>query len=242
MPFALIFCGVIGGALAFGLVGVFLGPTLLAVAFRLIEEWSSSRYPERDESTEGEISELRGGVDRRDPRMAVSPSALGKVVEVFERNFRDRGELGASISIWWDGAELLSAGTVGASGINPGHGRRKRWCRCIRRPRCRRRRRCCWLWQSRGLNEEAPVREVWPRFPVAEARFFHLLSHQCGLAGAGQAGERVRPPRGGGRHRGSRAGMGLGDGHGYHPRTFGSLMDEPVRRLTGSPSADIGGK
>jgi predicted PurR-regulated permease PerM len=41
MPFILIFCGVIGGALAFGLVGVFLGPTLLAVAFRLIEEWSS---------------------------------------------------------------------------------------------------------------------------------------------------------------------------------------------------------
>ena len=42
MPFVLIFCGVIGGALAFGLVGVFLGPTLLAVAFRLIEEWSAS--------------------------------------------------------------------------------------------------------------------------------------------------------------------------------------------------------
>lgn len=41
MPFALIFCGVIGGALAFGLVGVFIGPTLLAVVFRLIEEWSS---------------------------------------------------------------------------------------------------------------------------------------------------------------------------------------------------------
>ena len=41
MPFVLIFCGVIGGAFAFGLVGVFLGPTLLAVAFRLIEEWSS---------------------------------------------------------------------------------------------------------------------------------------------------------------------------------------------------------
>jgi len=39
LPFILIFCGVVGGALAFGLVGVFLGPTLLAVAFRLIEEW-----------------------------------------------------------------------------------------------------------------------------------------------------------------------------------------------------------
>ena len=42
MPFVLIFCGVIGGAVAFGLVGVFIGPTLLAVAFRLIEEWSSN--------------------------------------------------------------------------------------------------------------------------------------------------------------------------------------------------------
>jgi len=43
MPFVLIFCGVIGGALTFGLVGVFMGPTLLAVTFRLIEEWSAKR-------------------------------------------------------------------------------------------------------------------------------------------------------------------------------------------------------
>lgn len=48
MPFVLIFCGVIGGAFAFGLVGLFLGPTLLAVAFRLVEEWSSTPLdPER---------------------------------------------------------------------------------------------------------------------------------------------------------------------------------------------------
>lgn len=42
MPFVLIFCGVIGGIIAFGLVGVFIGPTMLAVAFRLVEEWSST--------------------------------------------------------------------------------------------------------------------------------------------------------------------------------------------------------
>jgi len=53
MPFALIFCGVIGGALSFGLVGVFIGPTLLAVAFRLIDEWSI-----RPGFAEGTISEL----------------------------------------------------------------------------------------------------------------------------------------------------------------------------------------
>jgi predicted PurR-regulated permease PerM len=45
LPFALIFCGVIGGAMAFGFVGVFLGPTLLAVTFRLIEEWSDTNAP-----------------------------------------------------------------------------------------------------------------------------------------------------------------------------------------------------
>lgn len=43
MPFALMFLGLIGGAVAFGLVGVFLGPTLLAVAFRLIDEWTSGK-------------------------------------------------------------------------------------------------------------------------------------------------------------------------------------------------------
>ena len=42
MPFILIFFGVLGGALAFGFIGVFLGPTLLAVGFRLLEEWFST--------------------------------------------------------------------------------------------------------------------------------------------------------------------------------------------------------
>jgi CubicO group peptidase (beta-lactamase class C family) len=165
--------------------------------------------------------------------MAVSPSALGKVVEVFERNFRDRGELGASVSIWWDGAEILSHG----------HG----WCE---REKLR-----LWTEQtmvpvysatkvpaaaslllalaSRGLNEDTPVTEVWSKFPVPEARFYHLLSHQCGLAvldhrasilehaDVVEAIEEQIPT------------WKIGDGHGYHPRTFGALLDEPVRRLTG---------
>jgi predicted PurR-regulated permease PerM len=43
MPFLLIFFGVIGGALAFGFIGVFLGPTLLAVGYRLVGAWSESK-------------------------------------------------------------------------------------------------------------------------------------------------------------------------------------------------------
>ena len=45
MPFILILFGVLGGALAFGFIGVFLGPTLLAVGYRLIEEWVSAKPP-----------------------------------------------------------------------------------------------------------------------------------------------------------------------------------------------------
>ena len=41
-PFILILLGVIGGALAFGFIGVFLGPTLLTVVYRMIEQWSRS--------------------------------------------------------------------------------------------------------------------------------------------------------------------------------------------------------
>ncbi len=66
MPFALIFCGVIGGAFAFGLVGVFLGPTLLAVAYRLIEEWSAMPPRFAEESSvlpegEGSAKPRHGG-------------------------------------------------------------------------------------------------------------------------------------------------------------------------------------
>jgi predicted PurR-regulated permease PerM len=39
LPLLLIFAGVIGGLLAFGLVGIFVGPVVLAVAYKLLGEW-----------------------------------------------------------------------------------------------------------------------------------------------------------------------------------------------------------
>src|SRR5437764_5681490 len=41
LPFILIFFGVLGGALMFGFIGVFIGTTLLAVGFRLFTEWAA---------------------------------------------------------------------------------------------------------------------------------------------------------------------------------------------------------
>ena len=165
--------------------------------------------------------------------MAASPSVLGKVMEVFERNFRDRDELGASISIWWDGVELISEG--------------RGWCE---RERLRE-----WTdrtlvpvysatkvpaaaslllaLEGKGLSAETPVREVWPGFPVAAARFSHLLSHQCGLAALDQKASVFEHAEVVAAIEAQVPAWKLGEGHGYHPRTFGALVDEPVRRLTG---------
>jgi predicted PurR-regulated permease PerM len=41
LPFLLVFLGVLGGLLAFGLVGIFIGPVLLALGFSLAKEWST---------------------------------------------------------------------------------------------------------------------------------------------------------------------------------------------------------
>ena len=39
LPFMLTVLGVLGGALAFGLLGIFLGPVLLGVGYTLMNEW-----------------------------------------------------------------------------------------------------------------------------------------------------------------------------------------------------------
>jgi predicted PurR-regulated permease PerM len=43
LPLLLVFLGVLGGIVAFGLLGVFIGPTLLAVGYTLLREWSHSK-------------------------------------------------------------------------------------------------------------------------------------------------------------------------------------------------------
>lgn len=171
--------------------------------------------------------------------MGVSPSGLGALIEAFEENFRRGAEMGASVSVWWRGEEVLSLG--------------RGWCE----------RECLREWTSetlipvysatkaaasaslllaleqKGLGCLTKVREVWPKFPLEEATFGDLLSHQCGLAALDRkaciweheevvaALEAQRPA------------WRPGHGHGYHPRTFGAMVAEPVRRLTGMHLADF---
>jgi len=45
LPFVLVLIGVLGGAVAFGFIGVFLGPVLIAVGYALLKEWAAGAAP-----------------------------------------------------------------------------------------------------------------------------------------------------------------------------------------------------
>jgi predicted PurR-regulated permease PerM len=40
LPFILLLLGVLGGAVAFGVIGIFLGPTLLAIGYTVVRDWT----------------------------------------------------------------------------------------------------------------------------------------------------------------------------------------------------------
>jgi predicted PurR-regulated permease PerM len=45
LPFVLVFLGVFGGAIAFGFLGIFLGPTLLATGYEIVRDWAQVDPP-----------------------------------------------------------------------------------------------------------------------------------------------------------------------------------------------------
>lgn len=165
--------------------------------------------------------------------MAASPSALGKVLEVFARNFAERGEIGASVSIWWNGSELLSesAGWCEKEQVRP-------WTESTLVPvysatKVPAAATLLMALEKQGLGSATRVREVWPEFPVEAATFAHLLSHQCGLAALDQKADVFDHASIVAAIEAQVPAWELGDGHGYHPRVYGALVEEPVRRLTG---------
>lgn len=167
--------------------------------------------------------------------MGVSPAALGGVLDQFHENFEDDGELGASVSVWWRGTEVL----------NEGRG----WCERDHKRKWRAdtlvpvysatkgpsAAALLLALDEHGLGVETPVREVWSGFPVGEASFGDLLSHQCGLAALDRAADAWNHAEIVAAIEAQDPAWRPGEGHGYHPRTFGVLVDEPVRRLAGMP-------
>ncbi len=167
--------------------------------------------------------------------VSATASQLGGVLAAFDENFSQRGELGASVSIWWRGQELLHA----AQG----------WCE----PEQQRSWRADTLipvysatkapaaaalllaLQQHGLSVQTPVSEIWGISVDSRATVGDLLSHQCGLAALDESVSVFCHEEVAAALARQLPAWSLGEGHGYHPRTYGFLLDELVRRLTGYP-------
>jgi predicted PurR-regulated permease PerM len=60
LPFVLVFLGVLGGTLAFGFLGLFLGPTLLATGYEIVRDWAQDDPPALStDETRNPKSEIR---------------------------------------------------------------------------------------------------------------------------------------------------------------------------------------
>lgn len=159
-----------------------------------------------------------------------------RIAAIFAEHFTQRGEIGASLSVWLDGREVVSL-----SGGSRDRNRTLPWgadtAACVwsatKGPAA-----ACVLhaMEAHGLTIETCVADVWPEFAQAgkaEVTLAQALSHQAGVpvldktvdvfdhaAVAGAIAEQAPhwPP---------------GTAHGYGPRAQGFLLDELVRRITG---------
>jgi predicted PurR-regulated permease PerM len=48
LPLLLVFAGVVGGLLSMGMMGIFVGPTVLAVTFTLLQAWVKGHHERRE--------------------------------------------------------------------------------------------------------------------------------------------------------------------------------------------------
>lgn len=161
------------------------------------------------------------------------------MIPAFERNFRDRGELGASVSVFLGDKEILN--------LSQGHMSRDRsrpWAEDTLVPVWSATKGPAALAALLALDEvmlplESAVCEVWPRFAGGGKEgvsFLHVLTHTAGLCALDQvtpihdyhavvdALERQAPL------------FTPGTRQAYHARTFGFLLDEIVQRITGAQS------
>ncbi|MFG1964245.1 serine hydrolase domain-containing protein [Nonomuraea sp. NPDC049028] len=170
---------------------------------------------------------------------------FSSVREVFERHFADGLELGAAFAVYLDGELVVDLWDGVAD-------------RRTERPweadtpvfaySCTKAIAATVLLQlaERGLVDvTAPVAEVWPEFGVrAKQRVTveHLLSHQAGLPALDErvpVAEFEDQPAIAARLAGQRPIWRPGSAHGYHALTYGFLVGEVVRRVTGKSVGEL---
>ncbi|MCC5477932.1 serine hydrolase domain-containing protein [Streptomyces barringtoniae] len=161
------------------------------------------------------------------------------VREAFEDNFRERGELGAAVAVSVDGTTVVDlwGGWADAAGTRPWeHDTLVNVWSTTKGPVAL----CAHLLADRGLLDlDAPVAAYWPEFAAAgkeKVLVRHLLSHRAGLPG-------LREPHSvadlydweltTARLAATEPWWEPGTRSGYHALTYGHLVGELVRRISG---------
>ena len=90
---------------------------------------------------------------------------------------------------------------------------------------------------ERGLTPELEVGELWPRFPAPHCTVAHVLSHQAGLAAWAQDAPLDDPVACCAAIESSSPAWAPPQ-HGYHPHTFGPIVEQLMLALTGERIGD----
>ena len=174
--------------------------------------------------------------------MQLDPEKLRQRLKpLFQENFDKRGELGAAVSVWQNGKPI-----VDLYGGFRDTGREKLWTAdtvVLAWSATKGIGSACVLHalQQRKIELNRRVAEFWPEFGQADKDKItvgQLLSHQAGLCALDQ---RIDVLDYDGVIRALEAQAPLwppGTAHGYHARTFGFLLDELLRRITGKTLSD----
>lgn len=158
-----------------------------------------------------------------------------KLAALFQENFDHLGELGASVSVWRDGKEIASL----AGGFKDRQ-QEQPWTAetmVLFWSATKGLAAACLLHacQEQDIDLTSPVAEVWPEFGQAgkeRITIAGMLSHQAGLAAMTSPKEVMDHDAVATALAAQAPAWPLGEGHGYHPRTFGFLVDETLRRIT----------
>lgn len=183
--------------------------------------------------------ESKGQEVRREPAGAVALD-VAAIRAAFEENFALRGEIGASLSIWRHGEEIVSLHAGRMSKADEAVAWTSRTVVPVWSATKGVAAACCLrALDGSAWNLERPVSDLWPEFAgggKAEITIGQVLSHSAGLSGLDERVDVFDYPAVIAMLERQRPAWKPGEGHGYHPRTFGFLVEEMVRRATGAVS------
>ncbi|MGW3122934.1 serine hydrolase domain-containing protein [Streptomyces sp. NPDC001107] len=161
------------------------------------------------------------------------------VREAFVRNFEVLGERGAAVAVYRDGRRVVDlwGGTKDVDGTEPWQQGTAQVVRSATKGVAAA---VLLLLQQRGeLDLDAPVGEYWPEFKAhGKERLLvqHVLSHRAGLPVLDHPltpSDVLDPHRGPEAVAAQTPAWEPGTDHGYHALTYGWMLDELVRRITG---------